>query len=148
MSILSHGVISLYELHQLSRLASCFCAGGILNNLPPEQLQSFDAVMIRPRAVAPAGSLDGAASTAPPGAVLVGSSGGGDDEMTSENALAGEVGGSGEHGVGVAERAAAGASLEEAPPSAATKAGGEITKEGGMTITVRGDLGWVRVRRL
>ncbi|CAN0037138.1 unnamed protein product [Ectocarpus sp. 8 AP-2014] len=30
--------------------------GGILNNLPPEQLQSFDAVMVRPRTLPPAGS--------------------------------------------------------------------------------------------
>lgn len=127
-----------------------------MNNLPAEQLQSFDAVTIRPRAAAaPAVSSTlgiAAPPTAAPATALVsssssgggGASGGGDGEVKSENALATEVGGLDEGGERVAEKAGAGTSLEGASAVAATtKADGGVSEEeGGMTITVRPGLGW------
>lgn len=134
-----------------------------MNNLPAEQLQSFDAVTIRPRAAAPAGSLtlDAATPTAVAraAALLSGSSsggggsggsgggGGGDGEEKSENVLAAKAGGLGEHRV-AKKRTGLGAPLEEAASPAATKDGdddddddgGVNTEEAGLTITVRRDL--------
>ena len=121
---------------QLSRLSVVPRTGGILNNLPPEHLQSFDAVTIRPRVAAPAVS-----STLGIVAALVSSSSGsvgGDGEVNSDNTLAAEVGGLDEHAGTAAEKAGSGTSFQGPSAAVTTKADGGVSQEeGGMTITVR-----------
>eukprot|EP00752_Nemacystus_decipiens_P007173 g6423.t1 len=118
--------------------------GGILNNLPPEQLQSFDAVTVRPRSAAPAGSstLGTATPTKAPATAIVSSNGGGggsdgDLEAKSEKALAGEVGVLGGPGEMVAAKADVVTSLEGASAAATTDADcGVSEEERGVTIMI------------
>lgn len=141
-------------------LCVCFCfAGGILKNLTPDQLQSFDAVTVRPRAVQPAPGIATAAAegngsheaATAPGSTSTGAA----TESTLPTGASGSSGCSisscsgGESlgpalasGVGLGRRdqvegTGLGATSEEATSAAAAGAGGGVgEEEGGMTITV------------
>eukprot|EP00903_Cladosiphon_okamuranus_P012341 g11570.t1 len=123
--------------------------GAVLHNLPPDQLQSFDAVTIRPRAAAPAGSSNLGLTTPAesPATVSVSSSGGGCGygEVKSENATVAEGGDLDGDGERVAERVGVGASDDASAATAvagvaATTVGGRVSEvseeEGGMTIMI------------
>ncbi len=139
------------------------CAGGILNNLSPEQLQSFDAVTVRPRAVQPAlgiataaaegsGISGGSNSSHTPATALGSALVGAATEATLPVAASGSSGSSisssssGGDSLGPAlvsgvelgrSDQADGATSEGAASAAATGAGGGVGKEeGGMTVTV------------
>lgn len=142
------------------RTALFFAQGGILNNLPPEQLQSFDAVMVRPRTLPPAGSsasdtsAEGGSSdstVAAPGLNVEGApddlkgSGIGGDEAPSEQqqrqtghvlstcAVGAKASGCEEAGAGSGVTSAvAGTPATNASGGASEEGGGG----GGMTITV------------